>query len=661
MLTRFARYSARCCHCLTFLAVVVYTSSTCRAQEPAASGATAGADDTATISQLIDSARANFSTPADDKKTTALAGVREAVARLGAYLDPGGENGRAWKRYLEWSQLEAAIAAGSSADAAELSSRLRPFGRGFVGLELPIFSNVVDRLDSLATVARQNEDSALEDKYNERLDTIAAALVAGGSDAAALSDQAAAAVDWLARHGQAGELVAVVHQRYRRENVLLRVDGEMVRAVLNRDVDETTEVRDNILGTRIRGTSQTTGQLSAELVPSDDEAVFDLGFSGAAESLTTGYNGPARIRSAGTTTLDAHTRLSINASGLSAAKVHTDASTKTKTLSVSSKRDGLFGRFITKIARKKVAERKGESERVAADHAADQFSERMDTRLAELAARVNNFYFDKVRHPLSDRGAFPDVLRLTTTSTELLAVVLAGRSDQFAAPTAPPAGFDDAQLEIRLHESAVNNLASVLLADREFSNTDFRRILTDLLGDAADTILSRATESDEPKTSWGIKFAAERPLTVRFADNTLELTIRGDKFLSSGKSYSAMDITARYNLVSDGGAIKAVRDGDLVILPPDFKPGKRLRIRQITLKQLLQRRLGKMLKPELVPEGIEMTGELSNVGTLRLSHLMTQDGWLAVGWQREAPADQTAQKEPADDTPAAIVATAAVR
>jgi hypothetical protein len=617
---------------------------------------------------LIDAERGNFSTPQDDKKQAVLADLRAAVDRLGAYLDTGGENGGAWKRYLEWSQLEAAIADGSSPDdaspddvspsVAELSKRLRPFQRGFVGLELPIFTAVVDGLDRLATHTRQVENAALETTFNEQLDTIAAALADAHSDATVLGNDAAAAVDWLARHGQAGELVAAIHKRHRRENVLLRVDGDMVRAVLDREVDETHSVRDNILGTRVRGTSQTTGQLSAELVPSDDGALVALDFAGAAKSLTTGYNGPARIRSAGMTTLDAHTRISINASGLSAEPVQTDASTSTKTLSVGSKRDGLFGRFITKVARKKVAERKGESERVASAHAADQFSERLDGRLGDLATRINDYYFDKVRHPLSDRRAFPDVLRLTTTSTELLAAVLAGRRDQFAAPTPPPAGFDDAELEVRLHESAINNLASSLLADREFSDDDFRRILTDLLGDAADKFISIATEGDEPDSSWGIKFAAERPLSVHFADDVLEVKIRGQRFISGDKAYSAMDITARYQLVSDGTLIKAVRQGELEIRPPDFEPGKRLKIRQITLKQLLQRRLGKMLKPELVPEGIELTGELSGVGTLRLAHLVTRDGWLAAGWQREPPAEQTAQS---GASPSVIIETAAAR
>jgi hypothetical protein len=657
MLTPIARYPTRRCRFLTIVVITVCAASVGHAQD-------AAPGDTAAIAPLIEAARESFSTPQDDHNQVALTSLREAVGRLDAYLEPGGENGRAWKRYLEWSQLQAAIADGSRSDAAELASRLRPFQRGFVGLELPIFTDVVDALDRLATYTRQVEEGALEAKYNERLDTIAAALAGddslsgADSDAAVLSQQAATAVDWLARHGQAGELVAAIHQCYRRENVLLRIDGQMVRAVLDREIDETNPVRDNILGTRIRGTSQTTGRISSALVPSDDEAVFDIDFTGAAESLTTGYNGPARIRSAGTTTLDAHTRVLINASGLSAERVQTDASTKTKTLSVGSKRDGVFGRFITKIARKKVAERKGESELVAAAHAADQFSERMDERFADLAARVNSFYFDKVRHPLSDRHAFPDILRLTTSSTELLAVVLAGRRDQFAAPTPPPAGFDDSQLEIRLHESAVNNLASSLLAGREFTNDDFRRILTDLLGDAADKFLSTATEGDASDSSWGIKFAAERPLSVHFAGDVLELKIRGERFVSNDKAYAAMDITARYQLVADGDTIKAVRQGELVILPPDFEPGKRLKIRQITLKQLLQRRLNKVLKPELVPEGIELTGELSGVGTLRLTHLVTQDGWLAAGWQREVPAEQTAQT---GASPTAIIETAAAR
>ncbi|MEZ6070491.1 MAG: hypothetical protein R3C10_09520 [Pirellulales bacterium] len=540
---------------------------------------------------------------------------------------------------------------------------LRGCGRcsDFVGLELPVFADVASALEQLATQARQNEQGDLQAQFNQRLDTIAAALSGNEGASTVLNDEAAAAVDWLARHGQAGELVDAIHARYRRENVLVRVDGDLIRAALDRDIDETGPVHDNILGTRIEGTSDTTGRLRSTLMPSDDEAVVALNFAGVSESLTTGYNGPARIRSAGHTTLDAHTRLTLGNSGLSADDVDTTATTKTTTLGVSSNRGGVAGCLITKIARKKVAQKKGASQRVAADHAAERFSTQMDDRLAELVARVNDYYYKNLRQPLSDRSAFPDVLRLTTTGSELLAVALAGRRDQMAAPTAPPAGFDDAQCELRLHQSAINNLAEAMLAGEEFDNEQFRRHLTDMFGDAADRFIAEAGDGDDANSTWAIQFADQQPLTVEFGDDQLTLKIRGQKFVSNGRSYSAMDVTARYQLVNDGDTVKAVRQGDLEILPPDYEPGKRLQVRQITLKQLLERRLGRMLTEEIVPEPMTMTGELAGVGALRLGRLTTQNGWLAAGWLRESapPASDAAETARADGQPDVIVKTAA--
>ena len=103
-----------------------------------------------------------------------------------------------------------------------------------------------------------------------------------------------------------------------------------------------------------------------------------------------------------------------------------------------------------------------------------------------------------------------------------------------------------------------------------------------------------------------------------------------------------MNVTAVYKLVKADGVFKAVRQGELQIFPPNFVPGRsQLGMREETIHTLLQRRLGKVLEPELVAKGFTPKGKWATVGKLQPVEMEAQAGWLVIGWRRAA-AEKTA-------------------
>jgi hypothetical protein len=76
-----------------------------------------------------------------------------------------------------------------------------------------------------------------------------------------------------------------------------------------------------------------------------------------------------------------------------------------------------------------------------------------------------------------------------------------------------------------------------------------------------------------------------------------------------------------------------VRQGDLVVLPPNFVPGKsRLSSQQISWQTTLERRFEKVFEPEIKSEGLELPGNWKKAGRLDLKVLHVKDGWLALAW-----------------------------
>jgi hypothetical protein len=139
---------------------------------------------------------------------------------------------------------------------------------------------------------------------------------------------------------------------------------------------------------------------------------------------------------------------------------------------------------------------------------------------------------------------------------------------------------------------------------------------------------------------WSMTFAAQHPVIVQMADGGFKLTVCGQRYTSGDRKLPAMNVSATYKVQKDGKGSKAVRQGDLEILPPGYTAGQRLSNQQIALRALLQKRFGKILKPEMISEGLKLPGKWEQAGPLTLTKLdASGSGWLSLGWQQDkAPA-----------------------
>ena len=194
-------------------------------------------------------------------------------------------------------------------------------------------------------------------------------------------------------------------------------------------------------------------------------------------------------------------------------------------------------------------------------------------------------------------------------------MIRATRADvyQLAAPTAPPQ-VPAADISVRLHESTVDNFASTAFAGRTLKRDEMNRLMKNLTGKIPEEL------QDEEGRDWSITFAVEKPVELAIADGGVRVTIRGEEYTSGETTYPAMNVTANYKLdKNDQGGLRAVRQGELEIYPPDFKPGvDQLSSSQQSLKTILERRFGKLFKPELPDKptkGLELSGRWKNLGS----------------------------------------------
>ena len=85
---------------------------------------------------------------------------------------------------------------------------------------------------------------------------------------------------------------------------------------------------------------------------------------------------------------------------------------------------------------------------------------------------------------------------------------------------------------------------------------------TEATGDAA--------AQEEPFKEYVMTLQEERPLSVKFGDNTIKLTLHIAELKSGDRTFEEWDVTGTYRPETAEGRVRLTREGKLEMLPADF-------------------------------------------------------------------------------------------
>jgi len=212
--------------------------------------------------------------------------------------------------------------------------------------------------------------------------------------------------------------------------------------------------------------------------------------------------------------------------------------------------------------------------------------------------------------------------------------------------------YDDfsALLKDRLDTNITKPQFNVLIQAVRDKQVTPEQAKTYLQGLAEDTLTAESVNTmlgDLPEESQAtLTFAETEPVTVRFRDGTVDVTLHATAYSSRNgvERDVPMNIRAVYKLENRGGQMVATRQGDLDISPPGFKPGDRLDTQQTAARGALRGRFDDIFKPEFKSTGLTLRGRWKRLGELPWSQLVSQDGWVAAGWTLPQPT-RTAQED----------------
>ena len=564
----------------------------------------------------------------------ATARLREALGPLDRLLSRS-PSGADWRSYLDWPALTAQAAAGAAADPAALRRLQKLLDAEENGLEMPEFAAVRRAVTAYAEAADAATDPNASALYVQRLEKLAAAVAAGAATGTPEPlDPVGPLLARLEESGQAPATVARVRAAVNRPNLFLDVDESLLATAVNRPVDETAPINDVVLGARIRGSGRTTGQVLLDFVPALERAVVDLNLDATNHSDTRGSQGPVTVHTHGTTKIDARKRILIDDQRVTALPVEAHADTDTRTAGIGvTKRFGK--RLIRRIATRKIAEMRPRAEAVSAAKASARARQQFEEQTATAIAQASRDYQTRFRQPLIERGWYPELLQMRTTDSRLSVIARKAIADQIGAFSAPPAVDPDAVLAARVHETLVNNAAEITLGGRTITQQFIEEQIK-----KNNATLPEALGNDPDQKPWSITFAKRRPVELDAGDDRVKVTVRGSRFTSGEREFSAMDIWTAYRIEPAPGGVRLVRDGDVQIYPPGFVPGggEKLTVQETSLRRILQKRFNKVFKEVVDVEPLKMPGDLEQAGPLPMEQLVARkDGWVAAGWRRKDP------------------------
>ena len=571
-----------------------------------------------------------FRPAGDAALESAAVGLRQALVPLDTLLNRS-KSGSAWRTYLDWPALQTQAASSVAADPATLRRLEELLNATETGLDMPEFVRVrkaVTRYAEVADAARGNGAN----RMSQRLGSLASSLLSASSTGSAESLAPVPPIlERLAEAGQAASVVAAVRGANARPNILLEVHESLLAQAVNRPVDQVMPVDEVVLGTRVRGTGHTRGNVRLDFVPSSDRAAFDLVFAATNVANTRGSQGPVTVNSRGVTSLGARRRFFLDESTASASPVQASASTDSTVTGMAI--NSRFGkRLIQKIASRKVAETMPQAEAIAEGRARDRLRKQFQDQTEPALAQFREQFQQKVRGPLEKQGLYPEMLHMNTTDTTLAITARKATASQLAAASMPPAAAAGNLISARLHESAINNMLEEKLGGRMITQADVDRMARE--GKAK---MPESLGSDPDQKPWAVTFAKHRPVTVAVDDGRVKLMVRGDKFVSGDRSFPGMDIWATYAIATSSQGLHLIREGDVQIYPPGFKPGGRekLSMAETSLRRILQKRFDKLWKQVIDIPDLPLQGELASAGPLSMKQLdARKDGWVVAGWRR---------------------------
>ena len=588
------------------------------AATPDAAGQNAASPETLA---LVESLRGGYQPISTELIASVKRDLLSAVSLSSSWLNSISADRRSeWTDHLSWDSFTKLVRE-DSPDLGLLNRTLVALYEDREGLEASHWLDLRSKLERYMYLSQYAGDANAEKLYDARVDALAKAIgEAGEVPRGDQAHQIGRVLGLFDRYEQQPETVSKIRSHYLQPNLVATISARLASRAAARQINRTLPVNDVILGTTIRGTAQTSGNISIRLLPNSTKIAAQVQLTGTALSTNTGWNRGVQVNSRGTTSIDARKVVYVDRHGIVTNAASAECSTQSQIDAICHDR-----KLVRKIAWKKACESKAQAECIANGRAEARIRQELDSEVSQMVAE-NRVKFEKdVRAPIMRRNAMPRQLITSSDSERIWVRLLQASSFQLAAASTAPSALPTTDVAIQLHESLVANLSESLIGGVTLTDEDLAKKIEEAGREVPDELKIR--DDTDP---WSITFSTSRPISVSLDKETVKIVVRGARFTRGASTVTRdMEISARYNMSRSGAGLRLVRDGE--VDASYVKQGAE-GFGDIAIKTLMRTKFSALFKEEIESSGIPLPGPLEGKAELQLASFEAGDGWAVVGW-----------------------------
>ncbi len=565
-----------------------------------------------------------------------VAQLRLAIDDVRTYFRLHGtdEVQKSWDAYLELEKNLKRLE-GSFVDRYEAVNFLTyQLTRNQPGMDLPVLQALRGQTRKLNYLWLFESPDKLRVGLENELSVLAEMLRKSADDAP--SAEASARLSLLCQHlafaQQLPELREELLSLSSKSNVRLYISDDVVGDYVRRPVSDDRDVNECILGTRVIGTAHTQGVVTSRLLPSSQSIRLQLQMQTQVTSRGIGYNGPVKAHTRSVGNVLTLKDVTISNQGIQSSDAYSTASLDSQILGIDHPL-----RIVRRIAEKKAAETKPRSQAIG--------KQRMESRTADSFDRqVEEQFFSKLKLNGSAEGKLA-LARLglpeptpKLSSDAFYAYVLTKMRDvhQTSATNPPPQPAASHRVILQLHESAIDNSASLLLAGRIVSDVQLGELIRGL---ESRFPVSRPKEQGKDSTeessladgeagAFEIVFSPIRPIIFEARDGLVRIGMSGTRFTSEGRDLKRpLEIIAEYAPVQTADGWQLERKGETKI---QFPGRARLGLGEVALRGVLKRKIADKFPQRLLYRKLELPESLKAIGPLAIQGIEAHNGWITI-------------------------------
>jgi len=547
-----------------------------------ASASTAPASTQSKAYAEFDGAEERFQSPAAGWFEETQAALREEVQRVSLALDArGAQYADNWKSYLHWELLERNLGPSSTVNRTELELVRRWLYSNRRGLETPFFAQLRQRIDAHLDAVFSFSHADLRATFVEnvalaRRQCLALAEDPSDSNAAELGRT----LGWFERTRQLAAEVAKVRSLASLPNAQVIVADPLIGRIM---ATQFTEVAETVMIINqvnvppsiplqrsrtlcVRGSANSTGRVELALTPNHQVAELSIVYQGSINSTCRAVTGPVTLHLRTTGTTRAVKPIYFSPIGLRVGQTSVFPQV-TSTVTAISARSELVrrvgGRRANQPESRAMMDAEGRS--MTIENVTSELDERVESAIGKIETDFKQLQetlggFGEVLAPLAREGATPYFHGARSSADGIELNAAARARDQFGAAIPCAIASIDADILVRVHVSAVNNMAETITGGKSLSDAFFMKYAEILHEELPLSLMVHARAR-----RWAIVTRKHRPFEVRipkpnrflFRIQIESLEIDGEQFAAPSSVAIAYDLTkngiGEYQLERDGG------------------------------------------------------------------------------------------------------------